>query len=94
MALVDIIVLGLMRYQLAHYNPYYFLIAFIFYGCQPLIFYYSLKNGGDLARNNILWNLLSILTLLIFSVVMFNEKFNTKQYFGILLSTIAIYLLS
>lgn len=93
MALIDVIVLSLMKYQLTHYNPYYFLIAFIFYGLQPLIFYYSLQNGGKLGVNNILWDLLSDLLVLIIALSIFKENLTKIQVLGIILALTAIYLL-
>jgi len=94
MALIDLVVLSLMKYQLDHYNPLYFLIAFIFYGCQPIIFYYSLKNGGKLGLNNILWDLLSDFLVLIVAIYLFHEILRPSQMMGIFLAFISIYLLN
>jgi multidrug transporter EmrE-like cation transporter len=81
MAIIDVIVLSLMKHQLKHYNPIYFVIAFIFYGIQPLIFYYSLKNGGNLGTNNILWDLLSDLLVLIIALTLFEARYNNGSSF-------------
>jgi multidrug transporter EmrE-like cation transporter len=93
MAFIDVIVLSLMKYQLMNYNPYYFLIAFLFYGIQPIIFYYSLKNGGGLGTNNILWDLMSDLLVIIIAIAIFNEHSSRKQTVGIILAFVSMYLL-
>lgn len=93
MALIDVLVLSLMKHQLTHYNPYYFAIAFIFYGIQPIIFYYSLKNGGKLGVNNILWDLLSDLLVLIIALYIFKENLTRTQTIGVILALVSIYLL-
>ncbi len=94
MAIIDVIVLSLMKHQLKHYNPIYFVIAFIFYGIQPLIFYYSLKNGGNLGTNNILWDLLSDLLVLIIALTLFEEQLTKYQTLGIIMALVSIYLLN
>lgn len=97
MALIDAFVLSLMKYQHIYYNPYYFIIAFIFYGIQPIIFYYSLNNTnkgvGKLSINNVLWDLLSDISVTILAIFIFKESLTTCQMLGFILGMISIYLL-
>lgn len=94
MALIDAFVLSLMKYQLKSYNFIYFVIAVIFYGIQPLLFYQSLKHGGNLAINNVSWDLLSDISVTIIAIYVFKELLTNKQILGLLFGLISIYLMN
>jgi multidrug transporter EmrE-like cation transporter len=69
-----------------------FVVAFVLYGTQALIFYKSLDYSG-LVRSNLLWDLLSDLLVTFFGLYVFSETITSTQGIGVILAIIAIILL-
>lgn len=94
MAMVDVFVLSLlkMRYNKTITTDWVFIIAFLIYGFQTVIFYKSLSYG-NLTNMNLLWDLSSDILVTIVGIYFFKEAVTTLQRVGILLGMISIYLL-
>ena len=94
MAVVDVIVLSMLK---AKYNenypilntPWIFVLAFMLYGFQTLIFYKSLNYGG-LTQMNLMWDLSSDILVTFIGLYFFTESVTTQQKVGIILGIIAI----
>ena len=76
-------------------NKYKFIIiAMLIYALQPILFYKVMKQSYfGIGMTNIIWNISSSIIVLIFSNMYFSEKINKKQFIGILLGIISLYLI-
>ena len=102
LAVMDVIVLSMLK--LKHSNNstspwswlfdsnWIFVVAFVLYGTQALIFYKSLDYSG-LVRSNLLWDLMSDLLVTFFGLYVFSETITLTQGIGVILAIIAIILL-
>lgn len=95
MSLIDIITESICKYYSITPNRSIILIitACILYGIQPLIFTSALKFEG-MGITNVIWNVISTGLVIIVGVLLFEEKINSIQWIGIILSIVAIVLLS
>ncbi len=94
MGIVDIFVLSLLKlkYNKAITSQLVFVVAFLLYGFQTLIFYKAL-GYGSLTQMNVLWDVTSDVFVTIVGIYVFNEAIGYKQQMGILLAIISIILL-
>ena len=97
LAVVDVIVLSILK--LKHLGTknlfdtnWIFVIAFLLYGFQALIFYKSLDYSG-LVRSNLIWDLMSDLLVTFFGLYMFSEILTISQGIGVVFAILAIILL-
>ncbi len=95
MAIIDAIVLSLLKIQNTHqkYTNTFFVVAMIIYAFQPLIFYKGLSYA-PMSILNILWDLFSDLIVCIIGFLIFKEQLTTRQYIGVILAFMSIILLS
>jgi uncharacterized membrane protein len=63
------------------------------YALDPLIFYFALKGEG-MAIMNLVWNLTSNIVVTLLGVAAFGEIIGTQKTIGIILSFIALFLLT
>jgi len=63
------------------------------YAFDPLIFYFALKGEG-MAIMNLVWNLTSNIVVTLLGVAAFGETIGTQKVVGILLSFLALFLLT
>lgn len=91
---VDVVILsGLkMRYLGKIKGDWIFVVAFLVYGCQSLVFYKSLQYG-TLTQMNMLWDVTSDILVTIVGLYLFREAVTESQKLGILFAFIAIFLL-
>ena len=94
MASIDVIVLSLlkMKYLNEITGNWVFVVAFLVYGCQSIIFYKSLQYSS-LTQMNILWDVTSDLLVTIVGLYVFKEVITSTQKIGILFAIAAIFLL-
>lgn len=65
----------------------------ILYGATPLVFLYALRYEG-IAIMNAFWDVISSVFIAILGVYFFKEELNEKKRIGILVSIVALFLLS
>jgi len=97
MAVIDIGMETLSKYYVigASKNIILIIAACLLYAIQPIIFSKALKTTGvGIGIMNITWNLTSVCVILGVGVVLFNEKMNAYKWVGVILSIIALILLS
>ena len=84
MAFIDVLVLsGLqMRHSGSLQGNWIFPLAFIIYGCQPIIFYYALSYM-NMAIMNLMWDLSSVIILTLVGLMIFKDKLTMKQMIGL-----------
>ena len=94
LALVDVIVLAMlkMRHDGTIKTNSVFLLAFIIYGCQSIIFYKSL-DYGSMIQMNLIWDLTSDILVTIIGLCYFKEATSTNQKIGIFLGILSLLLL-
>ena len=94
LALVDVIVLSLLKLKyIGTLNTWWvFVIAFIVYGLQPIVFYNSLKYSS-LTAMNLLWDVTSDILVTMVGFLIFREAITQKQAVGVIFAFIAILLL-
>lgn len=94
MGIIDVIVLSALklRYNKVITSPFIFIIAFLLYGFQTIIFYKALS-FGSLAQMNVLWDVTSDVFVTIVGVYFFKEAITSHQKIGIVLAIISIILL-
>jgi multidrug transporter EmrE-like cation transporter len=96
MALGDSIVLSSLRaYNLGwiKWGGIVFLAMF-FYSFQPLIFLKSLEHNNSLTVMNLLWDVMSDVSVTIIGLFYFKEKLTMLKKIGVFLSVISIILLT
>jgi multidrug transporter EmrE-like cation transporter len=94
MAGIDIVSLSLVKqYSLGKTTFIIMIIAIVIYALQPILFLYALQFEG-MAVVNLLWNLLSSVTVSLVGIWYFKEKLTPAKTVGAILSVIAIFLLS
>jgi len=94
MAFVDLLILGMLK---ARYNQkiktnWVFLLAFIIYGLQPLLFYKALS-FSNMTIMNIIWDLTSDILVAIMGYFVFKETLTPKQKIGFGFGLISLFLL-
>ncbi len=94
MACIDVIVLSAlkMKHNGTIKTPWIFLIAFIVYGCQALIFYKAL-DYSNLTNMNLFWDITSDILVTIVGIYYFKEVETNLQRLGIILAFLSILLL-
>ncbi len=94
MALIDVFILSLlkMKHSGQIVGSWVFLVAFLVYGCQTIIFYKSLSYSS-LVNMNMLWDISSDICVALIAIYLFKENLTTSQMFGLGLGMFAIYLL-
>jgi len=94
MAAIDIVSLALVKqYSLGKTSILAMIIAICIYSLQPILFVYALQFEG-MAVMNLLWNVLSSVTVSLVGIWYFKEKLTVAKTLGAILSVIAIFLLS
>ena len=95
MSIIDIGMETLSKYYVlgASKNVILIISACLLYALQPYIFSKALKYEG-MGIMNIIWNVISTCVILGFGVMLFNEKMNVYKWSGVVLSIIALVLLS
>jgi len=95
MAMVDVVILSILKMkhigQLT--SQWVFVIAFIVYGCQALIFYKAL-DYSSLTNMNILWDVTSDILVTIVGIYLFKESVNDYQKVGIVMGVMGVILMS
>jgi len=97
MSLIDIGMQTLSKYYVlgASKNILLLIAACILYAIQPYIFSKAISYEGiGIGIMNITWNVISSCVILGFGVMIFNEKMNNYKWAGVLVSIIALILLS
>jgi len=95
MALTDVLVLGSLKaYNLGWIKwPGIIGIAMLVYSFQPLIFLQSL-GGNTLTVMNLMWDVVSDVFVTMLGLYYFHEKLNSVNKAGLMLSFIALFMLS
>ena len=94
MALIDVFSLGLLKsIHLGTVSKTLTFLPILVYGMQPLIFLAALK-FETLTVMNLLWDVISDVFVSIMGLWFFQEKLTTLKKVGVLLSIVAIFLLS
>ena len=95
MAGVDAVILSLLKlFSIGSITSYIvFVLAFIIYGCQPFIFYYSLKYSS-LTVMNLMWDLASDILVAFIGIMIFKENISNLQKIGILFGLVSLILLA
>jgi len=94
MAAIDIVSLALVKqYSLGKTTFIAMIIAILIYALQPILFLYALQFEG-MAVMNLLWNVLSSVTVSLIGISYFKEKLTAAKTVGAILSVLAIFLLS
>lgn len=94
MALIDVFSLGLLKsIQLGWISKTLTFLPILVYGLQPLIFLAALK-FETLTVMNLLWDVISDVFVTIMGLYFFQEKLTALKKVGVLLSLVAIFLLS
>lgn len=95
MSLIDIVSESICKYYTisVHKSVILIVAACILYGVQPLLFTSALKYEG-MGITNVIWNVISTGLVVIVGVLLFRENINSIQWIGIILSIVAIILLS
>jgi len=94
MAIVDVIVLSMlkMRYTGQLKGNWVFVVCFLVYGFQSVIFYKSLS-FSNMTIMNIMWDVISDVLVTIVGLYYFKEVTDWKQKLGIVLAIVSIILL-
>ncbi len=94
MAIVDVIVLSTLKAKYIGLitSSWALIFAFLLYGCQTLIFYYSL-HYSTLTQMNLIWNLTSEILITVLGLYFFHETVNNTHKIGIVFAMIALFLL-
>jgi multidrug transporter EmrE-like cation transporter len=94
MALIDVFSLSLLKgIHLGLISKTLRFLAVIVYGMQPLIFLASL-NFETLTVMNLLWDVMSDVLVSIVGLYFFKEQLSSTKKLGVILSLVAIFLLS
>ena len=94
MAAIDIVSLALVKqYSLGKTSILAMIVAVCIYALQPILFAYGLQFEG-MAVLNLLWNVISSVTVTLVGLWYFKEKLTAAKTVGAILSVIAIFLLS
>jgi len=94
MAAIDIVSLALVKqYSLGKTSILAIIVAVCIYALQPIVFVYALEYEG-MAVMNLLWNVLSSVTVSLIGLWYFKEKLTAAKTVGVILSIFAIFLLS
>jgi len=94
MAVIDIVSLALVKqYSLGKTSIIAMIVAVCIYALQPIVFVYALEYEG-MAVMNLLWNVLSSVTVSLIGIWYFKEKLTAAKTIGVILSIFAIFLLS
>ena len=67
------------------------IISMMLYACQPLILYFALSYES-VAVMNVLWNIISSITVAIVGVTLLHETVGPRKKLGIVFGLIAVYL--
>lgn len=94
MAFIDLFILGLLK---ARFNQkiktnWVFLLAFIIYGLQPILFYKALS-FSNMTIMNVIWDLSSDILVAIMGYFVFKETLTNKQKLGFCFGLISLFLL-
>ena len=94
LAIVDVIVLAMlkMRHDGTIKTNAVFLLAFVIYGFQAIIFYKSL-DYGSMVQMNLMWDITSDILVTIIGIYYFKEATSTNQKLGIVLGIVSLLLL-
>ncbi len=93
MAAIDVVSLALVKqYSLGKISIFAMILAVCIYSLQPILFVYALEFEG-MAVANLLWNVISSVTVSLVGLWYFKEKLTTAKTVGAILSVIAIFLL-
>jgi multidrug transporter EmrE-like cation transporter len=94
MAVIDVLVLSMlkMRHTGQLTGDWVFIVAFLVYGSQTIIFYKALSYA-NLTIMNILWDLTSDVLVTLIGLYYFKEATTFKQKIGIVLGATAMLLL-
>lgn len=95
MSIIDIVMETLCKYYTIapSRNILVLVMACAVYAFQPYIFSKSLKYDG-MGTVNVVWNVISTCLIIIIGVFLFGEKLNSFQWSGVVLSILALVLLS
>ena len=94
MTVVDISAFGIVKeITLKGLNPYFLDISMILYSIQPFIIWNSLSYQS-LSVMNIMWNIISSISIAILGLVYFNERLAHRELLGVILGFACIYLFS
>jgi uncharacterized membrane protein len=95
MAANDVLMMPLVKQIADGWNRYLLLIPIVLYAFDPIIFYMALLNGKvGMAVMNLTWNLISNILVTFMGLFLFKEVVSGKKLTGIVLSFIALFLLS
>lgn len=94
LAVVDVFVLSMlkMRHDGTIKTNVVFLLAFIIYGFQSIIFYKSL-DYGSMIQMNLIWDVTSDILVSFIGLYYFKEATSTTQKIGIVLGILSLLLL-
>ena len=94
LAAVDVVILSMLKMKSAGKinTQWVFLIAFLVYGTQSLIFYKSL-NYSSLTVMNLMWDVMSDIMVTMIGFFVFREVLSQKQMLGVVFAFLAILLL-
>ena len=94
MAFIDVFILSMikLRYDGVIHSNLILAIAFIIYGFQPIVFYWSMQYA-NLTNMNIIWDITSDMLVAFAGFYLFREVLTKKQELGIIMAILAIFLL-
>jgi len=94
MSFIDIIMESSVKLFDMNKKFIFIIIAMIIYSIQPLLFYNVMKKSMlGIGLTNIIWNIVSSIIVLLFSIIYFDEKIKKTQTLGIILGIISLYLI-
>ena len=80
---LEFIALYSIKYYSLHKNLPSLLLSCLCYALIPIILYFLLVRGSNIATVNITWNILSTIYGLFIGVMLFQEKISNVQWYGI-----------
>lgn len=94
MATIDTTMLTLIKYiSIQKQHVGWILLPMVFYMMQPLLFYFSMQYES-LTVMNLLWDVISDVSITIIGLLIFKEKIGPYKKLGVIFSLCSIVLLS